>query len=66
MLALRGAHVIIGARNMESANGVKQSILESIPSARIDIIQIELSSLKSVRSFAEKFLEMDLPLNILM
>ncbi|XP_074588114.1 short-chain dehydrogenase TIC 32 B, chloroplastic-like [Curcuma longa] len=65
VLALRGAHVIIGARNLEAANTVKQNILSSIPSARIDIIQIELSSLKSVRGFAEKFLAMDLPLNIL-
>ncbi|KAG6518630.1 hypothetical protein ZIOFF_022110 [Zingiber officinale] len=65
VLALRGAHVIIGARNIESANGVKQSILESIPSARVEIIPIELSSHKSVRAFADKFLEMDLPLNIL-
>ncbi|XP_074566468.1 short-chain dehydrogenase TIC 32 B, chloroplastic-like [Curcuma longa] len=65
VLALRGAHVIIGARNMEAANAVKQNILSSIPSARIDIIQIELSSLKSVRAFAEKFLAMNLPLNIL-
>ncbi|XP_074574202.1 short-chain dehydrogenase TIC 32 B, chloroplastic-like [Curcuma longa] len=65
VMALRGAHVIIGARNVEAANTVKQSILESTPSARIDIIPIELSSLKSVRAFAEKFLEKDLPLNIL-
>ncbi|KAG6493247.1 hypothetical protein ZIOFF_048224 [Zingiber officinale] len=66
VMALRGAHVIIGARNIEAATGVKQSILQSAPSARIEIIQIELSSLKSVRTFAEKFLAMDLPLNILM
>ncbi|KAG6507758.1 hypothetical protein ZIOFF_033110 [Zingiber officinale] len=65
VMALRGAHVIIGARNTEAASEVKQSILQSTPSARIDIIQIELSSLKSVRAFAEKFLAMDLPLNIL-
>ncbi|XP_074576245.1 short-chain dehydrogenase TIC 32 B, chloroplastic-like [Curcuma longa] len=65
VMALRGAHVIIGARNIEAANGVRQSILQSTPSARIEIIQIELSSLKSVRAFAEKFLAMDLPLNIL-
>ncbi|KAG6507761.1 hypothetical protein ZIOFF_033113 [Zingiber officinale] len=65
VLAQRGAQVIIGARNLEAAKAVKQNILESTPSARIDIIQIELSSLKSVRAFADKFLAMDLPLNIL-
>ncbi|KAG6521039.1 short-chain dehydrogenase TIC 32 B, chloroplastic-like [Zingiber officinale] len=65
VLALRGAHVIIGARNLEAANNVKQSILQGIPSARIDIIQIDVSSLRSVRTFADKFLAMDLPLNVL-
>ncbi|XP_042397451.1 retinol dehydrogenase 11-like isoform X2 [Zingiber officinale] len=59
------SHVIIGARNTEVASEVKQSILQSTPSARINIIQIELSSLMSVRAFTEKFLAMDLPLNIL-
>ncbi|KAG6476526.1 hypothetical protein ZIOFF_065768 [Zingiber officinale] len=59
------SHVIIGARNTEVASEVKHSILQSTPSARINIIQIELSSLMSIRAFAEKFLAMDLPLNIL-
>ncbi|KAG6476747.1 hypothetical protein ZIOFF_065994 [Zingiber officinale] len=49
VLALRGAHVIIGARNLEAANAVKQNILNSIPSARIDIIQIELKLLSSLK-----------------
>ncbi|XP_042408826.1 short-chain dehydrogenase TIC 32 B, chloroplastic-like [Zingiber officinale] len=65
VMALRGAHVIIGASNTEAANSVKQSILQSTPSARIDIIQLELSSQKSVRDFADKFLSMNAPLNVL-
>ncbi|XP_074566446.1 short-chain dehydrogenase TIC 32 B, chloroplastic-like [Curcuma longa] len=65
VMALRGAHVIIGARNTEAANNVKQSILQSTPSARVDIIQLELSSQKSVRDFADKFLSMNVPLNVL-
>ncbi|KAJ1691344.1 hypothetical protein LUZ63_015499 [Rhynchospora breviuscula] len=65
VLALRGAHVIIAARNMEAAYNAKALILENNPKARIDTIQLDLSSLKSVRAFAEEFLSMDLPLNIL-
>ncbi|KAG6490382.1 hypothetical protein ZIOFF_051678 [Zingiber officinale] len=65
VLALRGAHVIIAARNMQAANEVKQRIVDEIPSAKIDIIQLELGSLKSVRACAEKFLSMNLPLNLL-
>ncbi|KAG6518628.1 short-chain dehydrogenase TIC 32 B, chloroplastic-like [Zingiber officinale] len=65
VMALHGAHVIIGARNLEAADSVKQGILQNTPSAKIDIIELELSSQKSVRAFAGKFLAMNLPLNIL-
>ncbi|XP_074581553.1 short-chain dehydrogenase TIC 32 B, chloroplastic-like [Curcuma longa] len=65
VLALRGAHVVIAARNMQAANEVKQRIVDEIPSAKIDVIQLELGSLKSVRACAEKFLSMNLPLNLL-
>ncbi|KAL5992055.1 Short-chain dehydrogenase TIC 32 B, chloroplastic [Asimina triloba] len=65
VLALHGAHVIIAARNLEAANDAKQLILEDNPAARIDILKLDLSSLKSVRAFADAFIEMDLPLNLL-
>ncbi|EHA8586482.1 short-chain dehydrogenase TIC 32, chloroplastic [Cocos nucifera] len=65
VLALRGAHVIIAARNMEAANDTKQHILKSNPAARVDVLKLDLSSLKSVRALVDKFTSMDLPLNIL-
>ncbi|XP_078178033.1 short-chain dehydrogenase TIC 32 B, chloroplastic-like [Carex rostrata] len=65
VLALRGAHVIIAARNMEAASNAKALILEKTPKARVDTIKLDLSSLKSVRTFADEFLSMDLPLNLL-
>ncbi|XP_042400363.1 short-chain dehydrogenase TIC 32 B, chloroplastic-like [Zingiber officinale] len=65
VLALRGARVIIAARNMEAASEAKRLILQSSPSARVDILKLDLSSLKSVKEFADEFLSMDLPLNIL-
>jgi retinol dehydrogenase 12 len=66
VLALRGAHVIIAARNMEAASNAKAMILENNPKARVDNIKLDLGSLKSVRAFADEFLSMNLPLNILM
>lgn len=66
VFALRGAHVIIAARNMEAATDAKQLILKTTPSSRVDLLELDLSSLKSVRAFSDKFLSMDLPLNILM
>ncbi|XP_042399397.1 short-chain dehydrogenase TIC 32 B, chloroplastic-like [Zingiber officinale] len=65
VMALRGAHVIIGARNMEAANVVKENIQQSIPSAKVDVSELELSSQKSVRAFADRFIERNLPLNVL-
>ncbi|CAN6472659.1 unnamed protein product [Victoria cruziana] len=65
VLAVRGAHVIIGARNLEAANTTKKKIEEEQPSARVDVGKLDLNSLNSVRAFADNFLSRNLPLNIL-
>ncbi|CAL0310422.1 unnamed protein product [Lupinus luteus] len=65
VLALRKAHVIIAVRNMVSAKEARQLILEENQSARVDILKLDLCSLNSVRSFADNFIALDLPLNIL-
>ncbi|XP_022854755.1 short-chain dehydrogenase TIC 32, chloroplastic-like, partial [Olea europaea var. sylvestris] len=64
ILAQRNAHVIIGARNMEAANEAKQLILKDNNNARIDIFKLNLASLKSVKAFADHFISLNLPLNI--
>ncbi|XP_024986140.1 short-chain dehydrogenase TIC 32, chloroplastic-like [Cynara cardunculus var. scolymus] len=65
VLALRGAHVIIAARNMETANEAKQTICKSYENAKIDVLHLDLSSLKSVKTFADNFIALNLPLNVL-
>lgn len=65
VLALRKAHVIIAARNVEAANEAKQLILNDQPNARIDVLKLDLCSIKSVRAFADSFKALNLPLNIL-
>ncbi|GMH26435.1 hypothetical protein Nepgr_028278 [Nepenthes gracilis] len=65
VLALRGAHVIIAARNMEAANKSKELILKEIESARVDVLKLDLSSIKSVTEFVDDFNALNLPLNIL-
>lgn len=65
-LALRKAHVIIAARNMESANAAKQLILKDNETARVDVLKLDLSSMKSVRAFVDDFNALNVPLNILM
>ncbi|VAH56934.1 unnamed protein product [Triticum turgidum subsp. durum] len=65
VFALRGAHVIIAARNTEAASEARKRIMEIHPVARVDVLKLDLSSLKSVRAFADQFNSMNLPLNIL-
>uniref|UniRef100_A0ACD5TY71 Uncharacterized protein n=1 Tax=Avena sativa TaxID=4498 RepID=A0ACD5TY71_AVESA len=65
VFALRGAHVIIAARNTEAASEARKRIVESNPTARVDVLKLDLSSLKSVRAFADQFNSMNLHLNIL-
>ncbi|KAJ4704710.1 short-chain dehydrogenase TIC 32, chloroplastic-like [Melia azedarach] len=65
VLALRKAHVIIAARNMEAANEAKQLILKEDKTARVDVLKLDLSSVASIKAFAHNFTALDLPLNIL-
>ncbi|XP_028765569.1 short-chain dehydrogenase TIC 32, chloroplastic [Neltuma alba] len=65
VLALRKVHVIIAARNMEACKKAKKLILDQNQSARIDILKLDLASVKSVRVFVDNFIALDLPLNIL-
>ena len=66
VLALRGVHVVMGVRNMEAAGEVKEAIVKEIPTAKIDAMELDLSSMESVRKFATEFNSSGLPLNILM
>lgn len=66
VLALRGVHVVMGVRNMAAAEDVKKAILKEIPDAKVDAMELDLSSMASVRKFASDFNSTGLPLNILM
>ncbi|XP_071705780.1 short-chain dehydrogenase TIC 32 B, chloroplastic-like isoform X2 [Rutidosis leptorrhynchoides] len=65
VLALRGAHVIIAARNIKAANEAKQLILSNNEKAKIDVLELDLACLDSVKAFADRFKSLNLPLNIL-
>ncbi|CAN1267453.1 Short-chain dehydrogenase TIC 32, chloroplastic [Linum perenne] len=65
VLALRGVSVIMGVRSMESAKRVKEEIVKEIPSAKIDAMELDLSSLASVRKFASAFNSSGRRLNLL-
>ncbi|CAN1769750.1 Short-chain dehydrogenase TIC 32 B, chloroplastic, partial [Linum perenne] len=65
VLALHKAHVIIAARNITAANEARRLILKDIENARVDVLLLDLASLKSVAEFADSFKSLNLPLNIL-
>lgn len=66
VLAMRGVHVIITGRNMEAGRAFKEAIEKEVPGAKLDVKELDLSSMESVRRFASGFLSQGLPLNLLM
>lgn len=66
VLALRGVHVIMGIRNTAAARHIKEAIVKEIPNAKVDAMELDLSSMASVRKFASDFNNQGLPLNLLM
>nr|TKS01010.1 hypothetical protein D5086_0000174930 [Populus alba] len=65
VLAFRGAHVVMAVRNVESGRKVKEEILKEFPTAKIDVMHLDLISMESVRKFASEFISLGLPLNLL-
>ncbi|XP_022286339.2 WW domain-containing oxidoreductase-like [Crassostrea virginica] len=64
-LAYFGATVILACRNLEAANKCRNVILEDRPSAKLEVIHLDLASLKSVRMFAEEYRSKKWPLHLL-
>ncbi|KAM1407322.1 hypothetical protein ACFX2F_001925 [Malus domestica] len=65
VLALRGAHVVMAVRNVAAGKDVREAIVKQIPTAKVDAMELDLTSLSSVRKFASDFNSSGLPLNIL-
>jgi NAD(P)-dependent dehydrogenase (short-subunit alcohol dehydrogenase family) len=54
-LAEKGCEVIMACRNMLKAEEAKAELLSEIPAAKLRVIKLDLSSLESIREFAENF-----------
>lgn len=67
VLASKSMKVILACRNIAKAEKAKNDILKAHPSADLDILQIDLSSLQSVRKFLKaykaKYSQLDLLIN---
>lgn len=65
VLAMRGVHVVMAVRNLEAGRNVKEAILKEIPTDQIDVMELDLRSMASVRKFASEYTTLGLPLNII-
>ncbi|XP_074355125.1 short-chain dehydrogenase TIC 32, chloroplastic-like [Apium graveolens] len=65
VLALCGFHVVMAVRNVAAGGKLKEELLQKMPNARIDVMEIDLNSMDSVRKFASAYISRGLPLNIL-
>jgi len=64
-LARAGCAVILACRDKAKAEAARTRILTEIPGAQIEIVQLDLASLESVRTAAETFLATARPLDLL-
>lgn len=65
VLAKHGANVVIASRDATRAQQALQTIKTSNPEAQVEVMQLDLASLASVREFAEQYKRLNRPLHIL-
>ena len=66
VLAKKGVRIVIPARDLRRAAELKEQIQKESPQAEIVLLEVDLSSLTSVKRFCTEFLSLGLSLNILM
>ncbi|MCR4824622.1 MAG: SDR family NAD(P)-dependent oxidoreductase [Bacteroidales bacterium] len=54
-LAARGCDLVLACRNAAKAEKLRQQVLADNPAARLEVRSLDLASLASVRTFAERF-----------
>jgi NAD(P)-dependent dehydrogenase (short-subunit alcohol dehydrogenase family) len=64
-LAKKDIKVIMACRNIEKAENAKSKILETVETADLEVMELDLNSLTSVRNFAKSFGEKYKNLNLL-
>jgi len=66
VLASKGAEVIMAVRNTEKGEDAKRRILDKYSDAKLDLMKLDLSSLKSIKEFADNFSKKYDSLNVLL
>jgi WW domain-containing oxidoreductase len=55
ILALRGVHVVMAVGNVKNGLSIKETLPKEIPNAKIDVFELDISSLASVSKLAADF-----------
>lgn len=64
--AQKGAEVVLACRSVDKGKIAKDDIIKQIPESKVEVVELDLMKLSSVRSFAEKFKQKYSRLDILM
>ncbi|UMM17158.1 hypothetical protein L5515_013847 [Caenorhabditis briggsae] len=64
-LALKGAHVVMLNRNVAESEKLKNKIIEEYGDAKVDIVECDLNSLKSVSKAADEYIAKEWPIHCL-
>jgi NAD(P)-dependent dehydrogenase (short-subunit alcohol dehydrogenase family) len=67
VLALGGAHVLLACRSLATGEEAAKTLRASLPAGAgaVEVLELDLAHLESVRAFAERFLATGRPLHIL-
>lgn len=63
MLADRGARVLMGCRDLNKAEAARKDMLKAVPGAQIELVELDLADMASVRKAAEGIDTLDLLVN---
>ena len=64
--ASKGAEVVLASRSTEKGEGARAAILKAVPEGTIQVMQLDLGDLESVRNFASAFKNSHKKLDVLL
>jgi NAD(P)-dependent dehydrogenase (short-subunit alcohol dehydrogenase family) len=64
-LARHGAHVLLGVRDLSKGEAAAQKIHGAVSGASVEVAELDMASLASIRSFAEQFAKTGYALDLL-
>jgi len=66
VLSKHGAHVIMACRSLDRGREALKEIQDASPNARVQLLQLDISSLESIRRFVTEFNKLNRPLDVLL